>query len=171
MPVDAGSVRVEASASGRQKFVANVEIRDGESYVVEVPELPRASADSAAGQSPADTTRDSGSNHAAAYVVGGLGLAAIGVGSYFGVRAIQDHKTAEKGCSDECEDKPSHQAEQNAVFHGWLSTIGIGAGLAAVGVAIYLYADAEAEVSEASQVALVPSAGAGGAQLDLIWVY
>lgn len=171
MPLDAGSVRVEASASGRQKFVESVEIRDGESYVVEVPELSSASDTGPAGESPGDTTADNESNHAAAYVVGGLGIAAIGVGSYFGVRALQDHKIAEDGCEDECSTKTASQAEQNAVFHGWVSTVGIAAGLAAVGVAIYLYADAEAEPAEASQVALVPSAGAQAVGLDLIWVY
>src|SRR5688572_721955 len=36
MPVDAGTVRVEAQASGRRKFLENVEIRDGENFVVEV---------------------------------------------------------------------------------------------------------------------------------------
>ena len=112
-------------------------------------------------------------NHAAAYVVGGLGLAAIGVGSYFGVRAIQDRNEAnDLGCDDDsCPNKAAYQADDNAVFNGWLATVGIGAGLAAVGVAVYLYVDAEADHAESGDVAVLPSAGPRGAGLDVVWVY
>ena len=173
MPVDAGSVRIEVSAPGHQEFVKSVDIRDGENIVVEVPMLSEALG-GAAGDGPSDAGVASGGepNHAAAYVVGGLGLAAIGVGSYFGVQALQDRNKAEElGCNDTCPTPDAHQADKNAVFNGWLATAGIGAGLAAVGVAIYLYVDAEAEHAEAGDVAVIPSAGPGGAGLDVVWVY
>jgi len=173
MPVDAGPVRIEVSAPGRQEFVKSLDIRDGQSLVVEVPELSEAPG-GAAGSGPSDSGVTSGSepNHAAAYVVGGLGLAAIGVGSYFGVKALHDRNEAnDLGCDDTCPNEPAHQAEESAVFNGWLATAGIGAGLAAVGVAVYLYVDAEAEHAKPGDVAVLPSAGPHGAGLDVVWVY
>lgn len=173
MPVDAGAVSIEASAPGRRKFVKSIEVTDGENVVVEVPELVEFSEGEGASVS-ADSggAADGEPNHAAAYVVGGLGLAAIGVGSYFGVQAIQDQKEADRlGCDDECSNEAAHQAEKSAVFNGWLSTAGIVTGLAAVGVAVYLYVDAEAEHAERSGVVVLPNANARGAGLDLVWVY
>lgn len=174
MPVDAGTVRVEASAPGRQEFVKSVDVRDGENIVVEVPVLSEAlGGDAGNGPSDSGVATSSEPNHAAAYVVGGLGLAAIGVGSYFGVQAVQDRNEAnDLGCDDDsCPTKEAYQADDSAVFNGWLATVGIGAGLAAVGVAVYLYVDAEAEHVEAGDVAVLPSAGPRGAGLDVVWVY
>lgn len=174
MPVDAGSVHIEASAPGRRKFVKSVEISDGENAVVAVPELSEQGAGGDPSQ-PSDSgaAASSGPNHAAAYVVGGLGLAAIGVGSYFGVRALQDHDEAkDKGCDDDtCPPGEAHQADKSAVFNAWLSTASLFTGAAAVGVAIYLYVDAEAEHAERGGVVVVPNASARGAGLDLVWVY
>ncbi|HWO09856.1 MAG TPA: hypothetical protein VNN80_10265 [Polyangiaceae bacterium] len=174
MPVDAGSVRIEASAPDRQEFVKSVDIRDGENIVVEIPVLSESlGGDAGNGPSDSGLATSGEPNHAAAYVVGGLGLAAIGVGSYFGVQALHDSNEADDlGCDDDgCPTEKAHQAEKNAVFNGWLATAGIGAGLAAVGVAIYLYVDEEAEHSEAGDVAVLPSAGPRGAGLDVVWVY
>jgi len=172
MPVDAGPVRVEASAPGRREFVKSVDIRDGQNIVVEVPELAKA-ANAGSGPNDSGVAASNEPNHAAAYVVGGLGLAAIGVGSYFGVQALHDRNEAnDLGCNeDSCPNKAAYQAEESAVFNGWLATAGIGAGLAAVGVAVYLYVDAEAEHAESGDVAVLPSAGPRGAVLDVVWVY
>lgn len=173
MPVDAGTVRVEASAPGHRKFEKSVQVRDGESIVVEVPKLVELS-DGADASDPVDSGAAARrqTNHAAAYVVGGLGLAAIGVGSYFGVQAVQDRNEANRlGCDNECPNDEAHQAEKSAVFNGWLSTAGFAAGLAAVGVAVYLYVDAEAEHAERSGVVVLPNASARGAGLDVVWVY
>ncbi len=173
MPVDAGTVSVEASAPGRRKFTKSIEVSDAENVVVEVPELAELSAaTNASGPTDSGSAEKAGPNHAAAYVVGGLGLAAIGVGSYFGVQAIQDRNEADDlGCADECPTEAAHQAEKSAVFNGWLSTAGIAAGLAAVGVAVYLYVDAEAEHAERGSVVVLPNASARGAGLDVVWLY
>ena len=173
MPVDAGSVAVEASAPGRRKFAKSIQVSDGDDVVVEVPELVELDEGKDAGApTDSDGAADGEPNHAAAYVVGGLGLAAIGVGSYFGVQAIQDQKEADRlGCDDECPNEPAHQAEKSAVFNGWLSTAGIATGLVAVGVAVYLYVDAEAEHAERGSVVVLPNASARGAGLDLVLVY
>lgn len=173
MPVDAGTVRVEARAPGRQEFVKDVEIHDRETLVVEVPDLAETS-ENAEASGPTDAAPPAGDepNHAAAYVIGGLGIAAIGVGSYFGVQALQDRNTAnDLGCTEECPTDAAHQFEESAVFNGWLSTAGLAAGFAAVGVAVYLYVDAETEHAEPGSVAVLPSAGPRGAGLDLVWVY
>ncbi|HEU5075775.1 MAG TPA: hypothetical protein VFU02_16395, partial [Polyangiaceae bacterium] len=117
MPVDAGTVHIEARAPGRRKFVKNLEVHDRETVVVEIPALAEAS-ESAGATEPIDSPPAAGGepNHAAAYVIGGLGIAAIGVGSYFGVQALQDRdKANDLGCAEECPNENAHQYEESAV--------------------------------------------------------
>ncbi len=168
MPVDAGTVVIEASAPGRESFVKSVKVEDGESLSIEIPELsavPEADAEGFA-----VTDRGVGSprepDHTAAYVVGSVGLAALVTGGYFGVRALQESDRADKTCREEyCTTEAGHRADENAVFNGWLSTIAIGVGVAAVGTAAYLYVSEE----NATQVALTPALGKRGAGVALIW--
>lgn len=173
MPVDAGDVRVLASAKGREPFEKLVSIADGEEIEVTVPMLTEA--ESASDQAEKGVRGSSERSNTSAYVFGGVGLAALGVGSYFGIRALQEHGRAEdSGCDSQCTTRAGRRAEENAVFNGWLSTVGIGAGLAAVGVAWYLYeapASSDLPDRDRASVRIMPVAGPRTAGIDLLWVY
>jgi hypothetical protein len=168
MPVDAGTVRVEARAPGREPFVKSVEARDGDSLSIEIPELgelPEPAIGSSGVTDQGPKTRGA-PDHSAAYVVGAVGLAALVTGGYFGVRALKEKDRADRTCDDSyCTSEAGRQADESAVFNGWLSTIGVGVGLAAVTTAVYLYVSEE----NASEVALAPAVGKRGAGVALIW--
>jgi hypothetical protein len=158
VPVDPGAVEVKAVAPGYAPFVENVHIAEGEELTVTIPPLAHEVADADA-DLPVDEA-DSG-DKTAAYVVGAVGVAALGVGSYFGVRALQQKKEADNnGCdADSCSTARGHKADENAVFNGWLSTAGFAAGVAALGVATYLLVADDSEdnaAHDASRTADVP---------------
>jgi hypothetical protein len=80
-----------------------------------------------------------------AWVIGGAGVVALGVGSYFGVRAIRLNKDANAVCpTTEC---PSSQADavttnQSALKYAHAADVALGVGTAAVlsaAVLLYIY--------------------------------
>lgn len=175
VPVDAGSVEVRATAAGRSEFVKTIQVNDGESLTVEVPDL--APLDDASVDAGTDTGSGGGQpehSRAAAYVVGGIGVASLAIGSYFGVRALQDKSEADKHCNDStCNTPEGAQADESAVFNGWMATAGIAVGVATIGVAIYLYTDSAPGSAEQArrQLSLVPSASPERAELNLYYRY
>ena len=146
VPVDPGSVELRAEAPGYESFVKTVEIAEGQQLAVSVPALQPLSDDPGLldDGSEAGIDGESGSKTSAA-LVGAVGIAAIGVGGYFGVRAMQEKSKADdNGCNNSgCSTERGREADENAVFNGWLATAGIGVGLAALGVATYLYLDSD----------------------------
>lgn len=78
-----------------------------------------------------------------AYVLGGLGVASVGVGSYFGVRAISLKNDANSACpTKECTDAGAVSKSGDAVSKAHLADAFIGAGAAvtlSAAVLWYLY--------------------------------
>jgi hypothetical protein len=72
-------------------------------------------------------------------VLGGFGVAALGVGTYFGIAAIAQRKDADgKGCGgDICTSPGGADLNNKAVTSAWISDVAIGIGLVGVGVATY----------------------------------
>jgi hypothetical protein len=124
------------------------------------PTLGASSSDASPG--PAGTRKT------VAYIVGGLGIGALAVGSVFGVRAI----TKQNDSNDQC---PNGRCSQEAVrlndqakTAAWVSDFTIGAGLVAVGVAAYLLIRSPAPAASPSHaMRVVPEVGPGQAGLAL----
>jgi hypothetical protein len=82
-----------------------------------------------------------------AYVVGALGIVGLGVGSYFGVRAISKNSDAESFCprGDKCDDQRgvdlTDQAKHAAVASN--ITLAVGAAFVVAGVVLYLKSEPE----------------------------
>lgn len=111
IPADAGSHAIVASAPGRRSWSAKVSVTDGATTArVTVPPLaverppppPIAAAPAAppAGEAPsrpepagetAPRSRGLGLSRTLAIASGAVGLAAVGVGTYFGIKSISDH--------------------------------------------------------------------------------
>ena len=101
LPADPGDVEIVASAPGHVTFRTTVHLAEGRQEAVEVPPLPLAAA---VDRAP-DATSRSSPLRPAGLVVGALGVVALGVGTYFGVRAIGDWHDASAAC-------PSSQLRQ-----------------------------------------------------------
>lgn len=181
VPVDPGEVTVMAQAPGYEPFEITVRVGEGPAaIVVRIPALTALPEEEQAVDpgppAPAGATdpaldedsRDPGSGRRTlGLALGGAGIVGLGLGSVFGVIAMNKDKQADEICGGtaECpageggEDR-TREARQNAM----ISTIAFAAGgaLVASGIVIYLTAP---KAQETAQLRLSPTAG--GARLTL----
>lgn len=197
-PVDPGEHLIEASAPGHQAWSTRVTIgADGDKQSVAVPLLDEQTADStadAAGDTPAppmvqpapppsdaatDSTASTGSGQrTAGWVLGGVGLASIVVGSVFGVETLSKSSDAKSQCptSTSCP-VSAVQENQDAKTDAVISDVTIGVGLAAVGTGIVLLLTAPSahaaaapapEPESTSRLHILPAVGPRIAGLTLL---
>jgi len=95
-----------------------------------------------------------------AYILGGAGAAAVGVGAVLGIKGQIDRARLEKDCAPLC--KKGDVADIRAEW--WIAGISAGAGVALVGVAGLVWFTAPAEPSAVS-LGLSPLAGGGLARI------
>jgi hypothetical protein len=116
-----------------------------------------------------DSARDrsgpSGSRRTAAYVVGGAGVLALGVGGYFGLRARSKWRESDPHCpADRC-DAVGYALSDQARTSARIADVAIGAGLVGAGVAAYLFFTSRAHPAPsptaAGRIRLQPEIGPG----------
>lgn len=167
LPVDPGDNRIEARAPGHITF-SHVEPVAGEAaaVTVSIPVLdidpqpaqaqlavPAPSPSEAPGSrstpAPSAQARDSAQprlwQRPLAFVVGGVGVVALGIGSYFGLRAISKSNLAGNRCPGDaaaCADPRGAELSTQANDAAKLSNVFMVTGvvLAAAGVVLYLTA-------------------------------
>jgi len=103
------------------------------------------------------------------FVVGGVGIVGLGVGSFFGVQAISKNNDAKCDANSICVNPQSRRDAQGAAT---ISTIGFAAGgvLAAGGIALVLFAPKDRKADGARVVASpMVAQGIGGVVLQGRW--
>lgn len=117
IPVDPGEHLVEASAPGREAWSAKINVGpDAAKVSVEIPQLKAASADaptppstapvvttsSVTAQPPSDrrASSDGSTQRVVGLVLGGAGVAGVGLGTFFGLRAFDKWADAKEACAD-----------------------------------------------------------------------
>jgi tetratricopeptide (TPR) repeat protein len=141
-----------------------------EGYIVEMESLKRKQeserAEGATRTAAAPPTESR--SRTPAYVVGAVSLAALGVGTVFGLLAISNDRAADPDCPmGRCNatGKPKNDA---AVRDARSSDVAFGAGLVGAGIAAYLYFTSEPSTPErTARLELRPTLGAGLAGLGL----
>jgi hypothetical protein len=69
----------------------------------------------------------------------GAGVAAIGVGSYFGIAALGNRSDAEKLCpASPCKSAEGVSKNDSAQTQAWIANIAVGVGIVGIGVGTYL---------------------------------
>ena len=184
LPIDPGTHRVRAEAPGKQPFekLVNVPATSAKLQVdvpplVATPTAPGAApapAPATDGSAPAVAAPASGSSAGSStppsssptrtlgFVAGGIGIAAIGVGSYFGARAFDRWDARNSGCAGGCTTNAKN-AGDDAKQAATLSTIGFGVGVAALGVGVVLIL-----TSPSSKEPSPPSAHLGKLQVGVL---
>jgi hypothetical protein len=169
-PVDPGAHEVTARADGKAPWRTSVRVADQhDSATVTVGALDdpgRPEAATAGGEPVLPDTADPGrGRRTAGYLVGGLGIAALGVGAYFGVSALSKNADAKSQCSPSMCTSPSAVAENHdAQTAANVANITIGVGIAALAVGAYLVLTAPHATRTAVTVRLSPRIG--GLALD-----
>jgi hypothetical protein len=141
MSLDPGKHEVTARAPGMRDWAQTLDLAVGVGMSVEVPALhPGDQAGDAGGPPPSEAEQTaSGGSSTLGWVLGGVGLAAIGVGSVFGVQALSKQNKAEGECPTHATcSKDGEEYMKQANTAAWISNISIGTGLVAVGVGTYL---------------------------------
>jgi len=108
-----------------------------------------------------------GAQRTLAIVVGGVGLASLGVGSAFGLSAMAKKADAEKVCLHDCADQNGVNLWDEAARAGNVSTVLFIAGgvLLGAGAALWLTAHPDATRGPSAQVGVGP----GSIQLRGVW--
>jgi hypothetical protein len=173
LPVDPGDHIVDATADGQAPWKTSVHVGDNaDQQTASLPPqmngVPPAATATATTTAPPEQSPPSNTTRTVGFVVGGAGIVAVGVGAYFGVRALGDRSDATGLCpSSPCTDPNGVSKNDSAKTEAWVADFAIGLGLVAVGVGVYLAFvrhDGPTTTNPATgAVSLVPIVGPGEA--------
>jgi hypothetical protein len=145
LPVDPGDVVVVATAPGHGEYRTTVHLAEGQQQGVEVPPLPPlapvAAVPPTAVPPPLQAPPERGSAlRPVGIAVGATGLAALGVGAYFGVRAISKWNDANAVCpGSTCVDPTGVSLAGDAKDAARVADVTLVAGAAAAIAGLVLY--------------------------------
>jgi hypothetical protein len=165
LPLDPGEHLLRAEAPGFEPLEQRLTI--GGAGAREIFALPALRADrSQTTASPADEApppmADTEPRHPArtwAWVAGGVGVAALGVGSYFGVKAFARWDDRNAACVGGCT-PAARVAGDDASQAATIATAGVGAGVVLLGAATVLFfysSDADPRAEVATGLAFMPT--------------
>jgi serine/threonine-protein kinase len=163
IPVDPGQHVVEATAPGHEKWSQTVQVDAGAaSASVTVPALGESATTPATPEStPGSTQRTLG------LVVGGVGIVGIGIGSFFGVQAMNQENDAKTHCrTDTYCTQQGVDLGNAAKTSATVSTVAFIAGGAALAAGVVLYFMAPKRKGPAVGLSVGPGSvglGVGGA--------
>jgi hypothetical protein len=169
LPVDPGKHVVRAEAKGHRTFERSFELgKSGQREEVSVPAL---AASDGAGEPPTTKAAGRGSSvRTIGWITGGAGVVALGVGSYFGLKAFSDWNDRNDACKGGCTPE-AKAAGARASDAATLSTVLFAVGAGAVGVgAVLILTSGGGERTKAAaprtfEAGVVPTRG--GAIIDV----
>jgi hypothetical protein len=142
--IDPGAHELKATAPGRKPWQGAFTVAVGERLTQTVPALdvqPDAPVAAATSSSPTqDQPKSAGSgSKTAGFIIGGVGVVALGVGTAFGIRALSKKADSDEECPTDttCSEDGVTYNDQ-AKTAAWIANIGIGVGLVGIGVGTYL---------------------------------
>lgn len=103
------------------------------------------------------------------FVLGGVGVVGVGVGSYFGVTAISKKNSGNAHCTGKLCDSQGLSLESDAHTDGAVSTVAFAVGAVALAAGAYFVITAPASQSAQLQVGPVLLAHGGGAAAEVTW--
>jgi hypothetical protein len=195
IPLDPGTYVVAASAPGCRPWKTTIDVAEAESKVLQVPALEReAPPVESSVAAPAESVPQTvppvksageplatglaahievpparGGGAALGWVLGGVSVTALGVGTGFGVASLVSYHDASAQCPSHtgC-DASAMSARSSAETKAWVSNIALGAGAVGMGVGAYLLLTRGGRRDEpATHLAMQTSPAAGVMRLTL----
>jgi serine/threonine-protein kinase len=189
VPVDPGEQKLSAAAPGYAPWNVNVDLPpNGARITVDVPVLEALPPSEApqlsqpvvpaleASPAPAESLHPTAAEREQplqpgstfhkplAYTLGGIGIVALGVGGYFGARAISENKKANDACpNDRCATQAGIDHDRSAHHAATAANLLVAGGLTLVAAGIVIFVTRPRE--DSLQVSL--RSGPGAAQLQL----
>jgi hypothetical protein len=166
IPVDPGAHLLRATAPGVTPFEQSFEVTPGgPARSLTVPSLMAAPIAEPEHGGPASGAL---SRRTLGLVVGGIGVALVGIGAYFGAQAFTEKNAAENGCGPNFCTSAGNGATNAMKTDETLSTIGVIAGLAAAGAGVYLVVSSAGETRPAAGQ-LSFGVTARGLRAQIVW--
>lgn len=161
-PADIGVHVVSATAPGKTPWKTTVEIKaDGEAKSITVPALEDAPVEKHEAQPGVAAPTPQPTNHTAAWVVGGVGVAGVLVGTIAGISVLALKSQSDNECKSGCTQHGVDLMNQ-AQAVAWVSDIAFGVGLAALGTSIVLWVTAKPSSSARAWITPVIGPTGGG---------
>jgi hypothetical protein len=194
VPLDPGTHTITASAPGRKAWSAKIDLAaDGAAQTVTIPELaadapiapvapvvamtapatassppPPVAIDTTTPAAPDAAQAEASSTRTIGFVVGGFGVAALGVGGYFGVQALSKGSDAKAACpTTSCTSAAGVGNSDDAHTAATIANIGISVGLVALGIGTYLVLRSPAQSKTGTTVRVAPKVDAHGGGLTM----
>jgi hypothetical protein len=166
MPIDPGTHQLRARAKGYEDFSIELEVaREKSDLTVTVPALTASKTPPSSNAPPASTPEadsavsvdpDAGKGkRTAGLIVGGAGVALLGVGSYFGIRALDQMSESDDECPDDRCSSRGAELSEDANTSANIANVSIGVGLVAVGLGAYFFITGNQEM-KAQSTFIVP---------------
>ena len=165
LPVDPGEHLLRAEAPGFEPLGQKLTIGGaGAREVFTLPALRATGSEAAAPAAvEAPVLADAEPRHPArtwAWITGGVGVAALGVGSYFGVKAFSHWDDRNAACVGGCT-PTAKAAGDDASQAATIATVGVSAGVVLLGTATVLFfysSDADPGAEVATGLSVLPTA-------------
>jgi hypothetical protein len=182
LPVDPGDHVVEVRLPTGQVSTEKLSLVAGQQLqvlltlpTVPVPVAPASASASvplsaSASPPPAPAPVPNDEPRTTAWIIGGAGIVALGVGSYFGMRAFSKWNDAKSLCNDSKCPSQSNSLKSDAESAAMISNVGIGLGVIGIGLGSYLLfrpSSSESNQAEQSKVRVVPIVGARAAAISV----
>jgi hypothetical protein len=121
----------------------------------------------------AEVTSDASARRPAAWIVGGVGLVSLGLGSYFGVEALVRRSDSDRDCPNNRCTAAGVALNNQARTDAWIANVGIAAGLVAVGVAVYLILTSKEpdRAGHAAPTRIAPAARPSAGRAAIDWTF
>jgi hypothetical protein len=180
IPIDPGPHTIEATAPGYNVWSTSIDVGAAEAKTVAIPKLTPLAPPPPPIEQPGPGAEGGGvPRRTVGFVVGGVGVAAVGVGAVLGIMAASDAGSAEDDpalCPNKRCTRAGRDAVDSASTKALISTIGLGVGIAAIGAgAVLILTSGSTGGAEqkppSSTTWLVPAIGPGGGGLGVIGAF
>jgi hypothetical protein len=173
-PMDPGTHQLTATGQGKKPFVTSFTVQAGPPATVTIPVLELAPEEPAAAPPPTSTPgapapeaepkSDGHGQRMAAVILGGVGVAAVGVGSVFGLLANSSYSSSKNECNGDHCTQAGHDDRERAFGQATVATVGFAVGGAAlIGGAIVWFTAPKAHTEQPvpPAVSFAPFVGPG----------
>jgi hypothetical protein len=178
IPVDPGPHVISASAPGYKTWAKTIVVKpNGDLQGVDVPTLEKDTAAAATVPPPAASSPPTATTPApkekegqeasegsgrktAGYVLGGIGIAATGVGTFFGLKALSTYGKVKDECPslDGCSQRAG-DLRDDAGTQGNIANITLGVGLLSLAAGAYLVFSGPSTKPSTSALSVSPTVG------------
>jgi hypothetical protein len=148
IPIDPGLHKIEARAPGKMPWSIEITVGlDAESKTVDIPPLldappepkPSAAPTVSSAPTPPGPEQQVPDRRRYGYISTGVGLVAVGFGSYFGLLAKSRWDDRNAHCPDGVCDSQAVKRGDQANTAAWISNVAFGVGVAGLGAAAYFF--------------------------------